>query len=507
MAGVAPGARLPLAVSVMLASTMNALDMTIANVALPHMQGGVSASREQIAWVLTSFIVASALTIPLTGWMTGRIGRKRLVLIAIAGFTAASIACGLATTLPEMVLFRFLQGMFGAPLTPLSQAVMLDAFPPNKHGQAMAVWGMGTVLGPVAGPLIGGVLTDQLSWRWVFFINAPIGVMAFIGCWLFMSGSGQDERRPFDFLGFAGIAGFIGSLQLMIDRGPSVDWFNATETWTYLIIALISLWVFVIHSLTAQNPFFDRRLMADRNFTTATVFGFMTGMMLLSSVSILPPMLQGLMGYSAYQSGVLTVPRGVGALASMFVIGRLVGRSDPRVFLAGGMALTALAAWQMTHLDLVLDEGLLKIAGLFQGFGLGMMFVPTNTLAFATVPLALRPEASAINTIVRTMGGSVGISIMQGLAVANTQVIHESLAAKVNPADPVVNAGLTQNFDPANLQGLWALNEEVTRQAAMVAYIDDFHLMIVIVAICAPMLLIMRPPRAKVEGPAHAYAE
>jgi DHA2 family multidrug resistance protein len=497
MAGVPPAARLPITISVMLASTMTALDGTIANVALPHMQGGVSASREQIAWVLTSYIVAAALTTPLTGWLSSRLGRKRLLLISIIGFTATSMLCGLATSLTEIVLFRLLQGMFGAPLTPLSQTVMLDTYPPDKHGQAMAMWGMGTILGPIAGPLLGGFLTDTLSWRWVFFINLPIGLLAAVGCWLFLSDGQGDDRKPFDFLGFAALISFIASVQLMLDRGPSVDWFTATEIWIYLVVAVISLWVFVIHSLTVLHPFFDRRLMANRNFVAATFFGFMIGMLLLSSVALMPPIMQGLLGYSAYASGILSIPRGVGALTALFVVGRLVGRFDPRLILGAGMVLTMAAAWQMTHFDLMMGAGPIAFSGVLQGFGVGVMFVPMNTLAFATVPLSLRAEASSINTIVRNMGSSVGISVMQALAVANTQVVHQAMADRLDPSNPVVAAGLPRAYDPGTVAGLSILNDEITQQAMMVAYLDDFRLMVVIIFCCFPLLILMRPPRAR----------
>jgi DHA2 family multidrug resistance protein len=507
MPGVAPAARLPITVSVMMASTMTAIDTTIANVALPHMQGGVSASQEQISWVLTSYIVASAITIPLTGWLSGRMGRKNLLLISIVGFTIASMLCGMAMTVPQIVLFRALQGVFGAPLGPLSQAVLLDSYPPEEHGQAMAVWGMGTVLGPMAGPLLGGYLTDQFSWRWVFFINAPIGLLALIGCWVFIKDIGDDRRQPFDFLGFSAIVGFIASLQLMLDRGPSVDWFNAAETWVYLLIAVISLWVFVIHMLTATHPFFDRRLLSNFNFTAATLFGFMTGFLLMGSFAMLPPLTQGLLGYSAYESGVISIPRGFGSVISMFIVGQLVARYDPRYALAAGLALLAWSAWLMAHFDLSMGMEPLIISGIGQGLGMGMVFVPSNTLAFATVPLHLRAEAAAFNSIVRSMGGSIGISIMQALSVANTQVMHQSLADQVNPADPRVSAAMSPSFDLSGVAGLSALNQEITRQAAMVAYLNDFRLMIVIVLFCAPMLFFLRPARPRPERTSNAFGE
>jgi DHA2 family multidrug resistance protein len=507
MSAAPESARLPITIAVMMASTMTVLDSTIANVALPHMAGSVSASQEQIAWVLTSYIVATAMITPLTGWLSAHIGRKRLLLGAVVGFTVASMLCGLSNNVPEIVAFRFLQGAFGAPLTPLSQAVMLDTYPPEKHGQAMAMWGMGTLMGPIVGPILGGFLTDALSWRWVFFINLPLGILAAIGCWLFISNETPDERRPFDFMGYAALVAFMGALQLMLDRGPSLDWFAAGEIWAYLVLAAIALWVFIIHTLTVRHPFFDRRLMTDRNFVAATIFGFGLSTLLFSSTALLPGMLQGLMGYPALASGLLTVPRGIGALTAIFVVGRLANRINTRLLLGMGLTLTMIAASLMSHFDLSMGGRPLVFSGVLQGLGLGMMFVPMNVVAYATVPLSLRAEASAVNNIVRNMGASAGISVMQALVVANTQAAHEGLAAHLSPADPVVRAGLSPAFDPGSLAGLTALNGEVTRQATMIAYLNDFRLMILVAACCLPLLLLVRPSRARVKEMGHAGLE
>jgi DHA2 family multidrug resistance protein len=507
MAGVAPASRLPVTVSVMLASTLTAIDTTIANVALPHMQGGVSASQDQITWVLTSYIVASALTIPLTGWLSGRVGRKRLLLISMAGFILTSMLCGLAQTVPEIVFFRFFQGVFGAPLMPLSQALMLDVYPPSRHGQAMAVWGLGMILGPMAGPMLGGFLTDQFSWRWVFFINLPIGLLALAGCAMFVSGRHKDERKPFDFLGFLAIVVFIGSLQLLLDRGPGIDWFNSAEAWVYLIAIAIAAWVMVFHTLTARHPFFDRRLLSDANFVTATLFGIATACVLNGSFALLPPITQGLLGYSAFESGFLSLPRGLGSVISMLLVGRLMSRYDPRILVAVGMALVAISSWQTSRFDLTMGAEPIVISGFIQGFGMSLMFVPSTALAFGAVAPELRAEASAINTTVRTVGGSIGISIMQALAVLNTQAMHQSLAERMNMADPVVAAGLPGAYDLQSVAGLFALNHEVTRQALMVAYLNDFRVMVVIVLIFLPVLLFIRPPRVQLERTPHAMAE
>jgi DHA2 family multidrug resistance protein len=504
----APAAnRWPITISIMLATVMNSLDTTIANVALPHIQGSVSAGPEQIGWVLTSYIVSAAIMTPLSGWLAGRIGRKRLFMTSIAGFVLASMLCGLATNLPELVLFRLLQGVFGASLIPLSQAVLLDINPPEKHGQAMAIWGAGAILGPILGPALGGYLTENLSWRWCFYINLPIGILAFLGVFLFIAGDEFKNRKPFDFLGFGMLTLFVGGLQLVLDRGPSQDWFGSLEIWIETVVAAVGLWVFVIHTFTAENPFFDRALARDRNFVTASVFGFFIGILLFSTMALLPPMMQTLMGYPVLTAGLVTMPRGIGSFVAMFIVGQLVGRVDTRLILLTGLGLSCIALWQMMHFDLSMSPMPIIVSGVIQGLGIGLLFVPLSTLAFATVSPALRAEGSAVYTLIRNLGSSVGISIMQALVVSNTQAMHASLAGRLDPADPVVRSGLPGFFDLHTAAGRLALNAEITRQANMVAYVDDFKLMFIITIACMPMLLLMRRPRRAGAEPVHAAVE
>jgi DHA2 family multidrug resistance protein len=499
--------RWPITISIMLATLMNSLDTTIANVALPHIQGSVSASPDQIAWVLTSYIVAAAIMTPLTGWLADRFGRKRVFLVSIAGFTVASMLCGIATSLPEIVLFRLAQGVFGAALIPLSQAVLLDINPPEKQGQAMALWGAGVIVGPILGPVLGGYLTQDYSWRWCFFINLPVGVLAMLGVWFFISGDRSVRKKSFDFLGFGMLTLFVGAIQLVLDRGPSQDWFNSREIWIEAILAAIGLWVFVIHTLTARNPFLSRALLRDRNFVAASIFSFFVGILLFSSLALLPPLTQELMDYPVLTSGLVTMPRGLGALAAMLIVGQLSGRVDTRLVLLAGLSLSAIAFWQMTHFDLSMGSMPFIVSGAIQGLGLGLLFVPLATMAFATLTPLLRSEGSSIFTLVRNLGASVGISIMQALLISNTQVMHASLAAKVIPTDPTVRYGLPAMFDPATAAGLTALNAEITRQATMVAYIDDFKLMFVLTLACLPMLLLLREPRRTPGERLHAVAD
>ena len=497
--------RWPITISIMLATVMNSLDTTIANVALPHMQGSVSASPEQITWVLTSYIVSAAVMTPLSGWLADRIGRKRMFLISIGLFTAASMLCGIATSLPEIVLFRLLQGVGGAALIPLSQAVLLDINPPEKHGQAMAIWGAGAILGPILGPALGGYFTEHWSWRWCFYINLPVGILAFLGVLTFISGDRTRKAKRFDFLGFGMLTLFVAAFQMMLDRGPSQDWFHSKEIWTEAILAVVGVWIFAVHTFTTDHPFFDRALIRDRNFVTASIFGFFIGILLFSTMALLPPMMQTLLGYPVLTSGLVSMPRGIGSFLAMFIVGRLVGRVDTRLILFTGLMLSCVALWQMMHFDLSMNVRPFITSGIIQGLGIGLLFVPLSTLAFATIPQHLRPEGSGVYTLIRNLGSSVGISIMNALVVANTQTMHASLAAHVDPSNPVVRADLTGML--SSIQGLLRLNGELTRQATMVAYVDDFRLMFLITIACMPMLLIMRKPRRAGGEPLHAAVE
>ena len=492
--------RVAITVSIMLATIMQSLDTTIANVALPHMQGSVSASQEQITWVLTSYIVAAAIATPLTGWVSDRIGRKRLFLIAIAGFTVASVACGMAENLAELVLFRLAQGLFGACLIPLSQAVLLDIYPREQHGQAMAIWGAGAILGPILGPFLGGLLTENFSWRWVFYINVPVGALAFLGVWTFIAHDVKVQAKKFDFLGFGALALFITGFQMMLDRGPSQDWFSAPEIVGWAVLAAASLWIFIVHTATTHHPFFDRDLIADRNFVVCTIFGFFVGVLLFSTMAVLPPMMQGLLGYPVLTSGIVSMPRGVGAFLSMFIVGRLIGKTDIRVLLATGLSLNVIALWQMTHFDLNMTSMPIITSGLLQGFGTGLIFVPMTALAFATLNPRHRAEGSAVNTLIRSLGMAAGISIIQAMQVNNSVVMRASLTEYVRPGDPIMSL-LPSSMNPSTLSGLSVLSGEMGRQAAMVAYVDGFRLLLWMTLATFPLLLLMRTPKSQSEAP------
>jgi len=497
----------PITIVVMLATLMTALDSTITNVALPHIQGSLSASRDQIGWVLTSYIVAAAMVTPLSGWLSNRFGARRVLLLAIIGFTVVSMLCGLASSLPELVVFRLLQGACGAFAMPLAQAVLLDVNPPEHHGRAMSLWAMGTVLGPLSGPVIGGYITEEFSWRWCFYINLPVGALAALGLLIFMSDDARSTSRKFDFLGFSALILSMASLQLMLDRGPGQDWFSSTEIWIDAVVALAAFWVFITHTITTRHPFIDLSLLRDRNLVTTSLFAFLTSASLFGSLAILPLLMQTLMGYPVLTSGLVSMWRGAGMFLTMWIAPALTARLGPRLLMFAGLLLSALAAWQMTQFDLTMTARPLVLSGFANGVGTGLFFVPMTTLAFATTPPPLRADAAAMFNLVRSLGSSVGISVMQALATANTQVMHASLAGLVVPSDPLTRWGLGLAYSPGTVQGALTLDAELNRQAGMVAYLDDFRLMLVLSLLCLPLVLILKSARRVSAGPAHAPVE
>lgn len=482
-------------VTVMTASILQALDNTIANVALPRMQGSLSATQEQMTWVLTSYIVAAAIMTPLSGWLADQIGRKRLFLLSVIGFTVASALCGLAQTLDQIVIFRLLQGLCGAALIPISQAVLFDINPPEHHGRAMGIWGVGVVLGPTLGPVLGGWLTDNYSWRWVFYINVPFGILAVLGILAFFPRSVLNKRR-FDFFGFATLSIAIGALQMMLDRGSLVDWFSAREMQIYLVVFTLSLYLFIVHTLTVEHPFIRLSLYRDRNFLTGNIFIFVVGIVLFATLALLPPMLQGLMNYSVLQAGLVTAPRGAGTLLAMLFVGRLMGKFDVRLIIGTGFALTALSLWQMSGFSMLMDMRPLIWSGVIQGLGTGIVYVPMSALAFATLGRAMRNEGTALFNLMRNIGSSIGISAVQALLVRNTQIVHVALVSGLTPFKLA-----TEHVAATSGHALAALNAEATAQATMVAYIDDFHLMMVLTLLSIPLLLLVRTPRRGGDAP------
>jgi DHA2 family multidrug resistance protein len=483
--------------SIMLATVMQVLDMTIANVSLPNMQGNLSASQDQIAWVLTSYIVASAIMTPPTGYLAARFGRKRLFSWIVGGFILASMLCGAATSLPELVVFRMLQGMFGAGLVPLSQAVILDAWPRERHGQAMAIWGIGVMVGPILGPTLGGYLTEFHSWRWIFYINVPFGLLALAGILAFVPEIETDRERPFDWFGFTLLSLGIGALQLMLDRGESQDWFASTEIVIEAACAGMFLYMFLAHMFTARRPFLEPGLFADRNFAIGLLLIFIISMILLSTITLLPPYMQQLMGYSVLDTGYILAPRGMGTMAAMMLVGILTRRVDARLMILIGIGLTAISLWEMMGFNLDVSARTLLLTGVLQGAGLGLVFVPLSTIAFTTLAPHFRTEGAAMFSLMRNIGSSIGVSVMVTLLGQQTQGNHMVLAEHVTPFNPALAGVLTTD----TTAGLALLNNEVTRQAAAIAYLHDFQVMLAIILLTVPLIFLLRAPHT---GPATA---
>ncbi len=443
--------------SIMMANIMQGVDNSILNVALPHIQGSLSASQDQAAWALTSYIVCAAIMMPLTGWLAGRFGIKYIFLVSVIGFTLASALCGAATSLGELVLFRALQGVAGAGLAPLSQATLLQINPPERHGRAMAVFSTGTILGPIMGPALGGWLTYEYSWRWVFFINLPVGMLI---------------------------------------------WIEAT-------VAGLGFYLFTVHTVTTdERSFLNRDLLKSANFVAGTVLVFCAGLIQSGVLALLPTMLQNLMNYPAVTTGLVAAARGIGAMAALFFVAPLINRVDNRLIILFGLLLTAVSMWQMSCFSLQMSMAPVVISGLLQGFGLGSTQVPLNIIALSTLPRHIMTQGTALRQLMRNLGGSIGISILVATLAQNTQVVHSRLVEGLRPDNPLAQAPyLPAPFSLSTPGGMAALNTEVTRQAAMVAYIDDFKLLMLIALASLPLLLLLREARRRPPPAASAAAD
>jgi len=489
--------------AIMLATVMTVLDTTIVNVALPYMQGGLSATRDEIAWVLTSYIVAAAVMTPVTGWISARLGRRRVFLWSVVIFTVTSMMCGMAQTLTEMVFFRMLQGLAGAALVPLSQAILLDTYPREKHGPAMALWGVGIMIGPILGPTLGGYLTEYANWRWVFFINLPVGILAAV---LILGFVPETKRRgdvPFDFLGFFLLSLAISALQLVLDRGERLDWFSSNEILIEAVLAGYGLYAFLVHAATTKHPFLDLRLLKDRNYASSLVFIFIVGIILFSTLALMPPFLQSLLGYPVLTTGLVLAPRGFGTMMAMVVVGRLLKRYDARPIMMVGFALTAESMWEMSGFNM--DVGIWDVirTGIVQGVGLGCIFVPLSTIAYATLAPEHRNEAASVFSLMRNIGSSIGISIMFTQLDRFEQINHQILGSHVNPFNPWFwQQGLPSAMDPSHLHGLAVLNGVVTQQAALIGYLNDFRAMMILAVVTMPLVWLMRSNRPPVPQPA-----
>ncbi|MGX8010893.1 DHA2 family efflux MFS transporter permease subunit [Mesorhizobium sp. ORM8.1] len=480
---------------VILAVIMQALDTTIANVALPYIQGSVSASADQINWVLTSYIVAAAVMTPPSGYLANRFGRKRILLVAITGFVVASVLCGFAQSLPQIVGFRLLQGLFGAALVPLSQSILLDIYSVEERGSAMALFGVSVMVGPVLGPVIGGWLTENVSWRWVFYINVPIGALAFFGVSMFVQETKLDLKAKLDWLGFGMLSVSIGALQMFLDRGEQLNWFSSAEIVVEALVCASAFYIFIVHTFTARNTFVNPRLFLDRNFAVGMIFIFIIGITYLASLALMTPYLQTLMGYPVVTAGIVMGPRGLGTMACMFLVGRLVGKVDTRWLLFIGLAITAWAMYDMTGWTPAVSQWTIISTGFIQGAGLGFLFVPLTTITFATLAPERRSEGTGLYNLSRNIGSSVGISVVSALLTQNVQVNHANISAYVTPFNQAFSdPAIAQAMNPYTAAGRAALDGLVTLQATIISYVDDFKLMMILSLAAIPLVLLLRKP-------------
>jgi DHA2 family multidrug resistance protein len=493
---IAPLERSLLTVCVMMATIMQALDTTIANVALPYMQGSLSTTQDQVNWVLTSYIVAAAIMTSPLGWTANRIGRKKLFLICTAGFTVASMLCGIAQSIEQMVAFRLLQGVFGAALVPISQAVMLDIYPPAKRGSAMAIWGMGVMLGPIMGPTLGGWLTDAYTWRWVFFVNLPFGILTVLGLSTFMRESPTRKDIPFSWFGFLTLSLGIGALQMMLDRGQDQGWFDSNEIIVEAILSVVGFYFFFADALTSERPFIPMRIFRDWNFSVAVVFMFLIGIILLATLALVTPYIQNLMGYPVLASGYLLGTRGIGTFFAMMAVGRLLGKFDARILIFIGLTLATGSLWVMVGWSPDTSARAIAIDSVVQGVGLGFVFVPLNTVAFATLPGNLRTDGAAIWTLIRNLGSSIGISLIIAQLTSMMSKFHAQLAEDITPFNDAMHLPDAAGHVSTTGGGLAALEALITQQAAVMAYSNAFLIMTFISLSAFPLLALIRSPKA-----------
>lgn len=483
-----------LMMAVICVSIIQLLDVTIANVALPHMQASLGATMDSIHWVLTSFIIAGVLVTPVIGWVSDTFGSRRVFLAAVAGFLLSSMLCGAATSLTQMVLFRIMQGICAAFIGPMAQTILFDINPPSKQAKAMSMWGMVVMIAPITGPMVGGLLTETLNWRWVFYMNLPIGIPTLLLlAWLLPSR--PLLSRKLDGIGYFWLAIALVSLQLLLDRGQHKDWFDSWEIILELLIAAAAFWVFVVHTLYTKNPLFPAALLKDSNLVAAFCIMFILGVANVAIVSILPIMFQTVYQYPVFDTGMLLMPRGIGVMLSMMFSNWLMTRIDVRFMISLGYLIASLALFMMSGWSLDMDRGPILYCGFVQGLGLGLIFTPIMIAAFATLPQQYRPDASSLLNLLRNLGGSFGISVIFTLISRNTQTSHADMASNITSytlanIDP---AAMADRFAPAGSALLQLVDAEINRQALMIAYIDNFHAMGFMVLVIAFIPLLLKP--------------
>jgi len=496
----------------MTATIMQALDTTIANVALPYMQGSLSASQDQINWVLTSYIVAAAIMTAPVGWIANRFGRKRIFILCSGGFTVASVMCGVAQDINQMVLFRLLQGVFGAALVPLSQAVMLDSYALHERAKAMSIWGMGVMMGPIMGPSLGAWLTETYSWHWVFFVNIPFGIFTVLGLLVFMDETRKDLSMRFDWFGFAALAIGIGSLQVALDRGEQQGWLESNEIIGELIVALVGFYYFFAHSLTTAKPFIQFAIFKDKNFIGGCVFMAVMGLVLFSTMAVSSPFLQNVIGYPIITAGLLLATRGCGTFVAMMLVGRLMRYAEARTLIISGLSLTCLSLFYMTGWTDQTDVQSIVVVSIVQGFGFGLVFVPLSTVAFLTLPNHLRTDGTSMLTLMRNVASSIGISIMIAQLTEGGRRVYAVLNENITPFNHAMQMPNVRGIiDMSTDTGRAMMDVMVGIQAQIIAFSQDYQMVMLFTLCVIPLAIMIGSTKAALRkqavAPEHAVIE
>lgn len=482
--------------ALMMVSIIQFIDVTIANVALPHMQASLGANLDTISWVLTTFIIATVMATPIVGWVADTFGSRRVFLLAVSGFLIASMLCGMATSLTQMVIFRALQGICAAFIAPMGQTALLDINPPSKQPAAMSIWGMVVMIAPITGPMLGGYLTETLNWRWVFYVNLPLGIPTLLLLAWLLPSRPITERR-LDRFGCLTLAIGLISLQLLLDRGQHKDWFQSWEIIIELVIALSMFWIFIIHTRSTRHPLFPAELLKDSNFLAAMSIMFILGVANVAIASILPTIFQNVYGYSPFDTGVLLIPRAVAVMLTMGLSSRLMQRIEVRYLIMTGFLIAAFGLHLMSGWSINMGSWPIYFAGFVQGFGLGLIFTPITIAAYSTLPQQYRPDGSSLLNLMRNLGGSFGISIIFTMISRNTQVSHSDLTSHVTSFSlPAIDpAAMSARFGEIGGSALALIDAEINRQALMIAYIDNFYAMSILVAVIAIIPLFIKPIR------------
>ncbi|MEM8743423.1 MAG: DHA2 family efflux MFS transporter permease subunit [Pseudomonadota bacterium] len=490
------GLRLKLiTVSLILAPLIQVFDTSLIAVALTHMQGSLSATQDQVAWVLTSYLIALAVMTPFWGAISSRFGRKPLLLISTAGFVGFSLLCGISDTLTEILIYRFIQGMFGAALIPLSQSALLSVYRREDFGVAMGWWGVGIMFGPVFGPTLGAYITEYFSWRWAFYLNLPIGLLAFTMVAILVPRAQKRIPRQFNYFGFVMLAIAIGSVQFILDRGERLDWYDSPTIIILSLIAAASFWVFLINSLTSKIPFVEPAIFRDKNYVSGIVLRVLFGVVLFGSVVLLPPFLQNQGGYPIIDSGIILAARGGGAMASALFVGYLLKFVDPRKVIFVGMLIAAVTMWQFSNFTQDIEIVSVMVVSFIQGISFSCFVIPVNTAAFSSISPEHRDAGTSFYSLLNNMGRSLGIALFVSYLARQTQANHALLGEKVTQFnDAVRHRELPEVWDLETVEGLSAIRRVVNQQAELIAYIDDFRLLAIVIVICMPVLLIMRNP-------------